>query len=208
MRIHVAIALLLIVNSNVALAKKIKGTIITGNETREVTFNVRIPWLAGEPSFEGLQYRVKYFDETGKKHILKPDEATEIRFEHNGQLVRMISCKNNLDLGNMFTRGSHLFLKLEIDGPLKLLRYYYKQTHGGMMTAGGGYSPGYSYTADNLLFMKSDGRLKQPRALGWKKDMTEYFSDCPQLVNLIQGKDLRRREMEAIVMFYNKNCGR
>jgi hypothetical protein len=64
-----------------------------------------------------------------------------------------------------------------------------------------------TYTADNLIFQKGNGPLKQPRALGWKKDMLEYFSDCPALRERIESKDLRRKEIEAIVLFYNRQCG-
>lgn len=188
--------------------RKIKGTIISNGQSREVTFNVKIPFLGGEPSFERMQYRIKYFDEAGKKHTLRPDDATEIQFEFEGQPVRMISCRNNLGLGNMFSTSSNIFLKLEIDGPLRLYRYYYRQTSGGMHTAGGGYMPGTTYTVENFVFQKGEGPLKQSGGWGWRKDMLKYFSDCPALASLIESKELRRREIEAIVMFYNDKCAR
>jgi hypothetical protein len=187
-------------------AKKIKGTIIAKGQSREVMFNVKIPFLGNEPSFERIQYRIKYYDESGKKHVLLPHEADEIQFDYDGMKVRMISCPNSLGFGNIFSSSPIIFLKLEIEGPLKLYRYYYRQTSGGMMTAGGGFTPSHSYTVENFIFQKGNGPLKRPRALGWKKDMLDYFSDCPALAKLIESKDLRRKEIEAIVMFYNGNC--
>jgi hypothetical protein len=64
------------------------------------------------------------------------------------------------------------------------------------------------YTVDNLIFQKGNEPLKQPRSLGWKKDMLEYFSDCPALRERIEDKDLKRADIEAIVMYYNNNCRR
>lgn len=198
----------LVATSLQSFGKKIQGTIIVNGESREVTFDIKVPLLADEPNFERIQYKVRYYDESGKKHTLRPEDADEIRFEYDGMDVRMISCLNTLGGGSIFLSSSKIFLKLEIDGPLRLYRFYYQQmTAGHYGGAGGGYSPGVSYRVENLVFQKGNGPLKQPRALGWKKDMLEYFSDCPSLGELIQSKDLKRKEIEAIVMFYNRNCG-
>jgi hypothetical protein len=192
-----------------AYGRKIQGIIILNGKSREVTFDIKVPFLVDEPNFERIQYKVRYYDESGKKQTLRPDGADEIRFEYEGMEVRMISCPNTLGGGSIFSTASKIFLKLEIDGPLKLYRYYYKQsTPGYYGGAGGGYSPGASYTSDNLIFQKGNGPLKQPRTLAWKKDMLEYFSDCPALRERIESKDLRRKEIEAIVLYYNQNCGR
>jgi hypothetical protein len=103
-------------------------------------------------------------------------------------------------------------LKLEIEGPLRLYRFYYKQTSPGYYGGAGGYgagsySPSTTYTVENLVFQKGNGPLKQPKSMGWKKDMIQYFSDCPALREQIESKEFRKKEVEAIVMYYNHNCG-
>jgi hypothetical protein len=199
----------LVVLSLQSYGKKIQGTIIVNGESKAVTFDIKVPLLADEPNFERIQYKVRYYDESGKKRTLRPDDADEIRFRYEGMDVRMISCFNTLGGGSLFSTASKIFLKLEIDGPLKLYRFYYQQsTPGYYGGAGGGYSPGMNYRVENLVFQKGNGLLKQPRALGWKKDMLEFFSDCPALRERIESKDLRRKEIEAIVIYYNENCGR
>lgn len=199
----------LVVLSLHAYGRKIPGTIIANGKSRDVTFDIKVPLLADEPNFERTQYKVRYYDESGKKHTLRPDDADEIRFKYGGMEVRMISCANTLGGGSIFATASRIFLKLEIDGPLKLYRYYFKQASPGSYGGpGGGYSTGMSYTVDNLIFQKGDGPLKQPRTLGWKKDMLEYFTDCPALRERIEAKDLRRREIEAIVVYYNQHCAK
>jgi hypothetical protein len=208
MRILLAAALVVV--SLCSHARKIEGVIISNGKSRQVTFDIKVPLLGNEPNFVRIQYRVRYYDESGKKRTLHPDDADEIRFDYEGMEVRMISCPNTLGGGSFFSSDSKMFLKLEIDGPLRLYRFYYKQTTGGAYYGGpgGGYSPGSTYTVENLIFQKGNGPLKQPRTLGWKKDMLQYFSDCPALQERIADKDLRRKEIEAIVIYYNRNCGR
>ena len=198
----------LIIISLHAYGRKVKGVIITNGKSREVTFDIKVPLLAGEPNFERTQYRVRYYDDSGKKQTLRPDDADEIRFDFEGMQVRMISVSNTLGAGSIFSNVRKIFLKLEIDGALRLYRYYYKQSTGGSFGAGGAYYPGTSYTADNLICQKGNGPLKQPRSLGWRKDMLDYFNDCPALRERIESKDLRRKEIEAIVIYYNQQCAK
>ncbi|MBT1705123.1 hypothetical protein [Chryseosolibacter indicus] len=198
----------LIITSLLSFAREIDGVIITDGKARDVTFIIKVPLLANEPNFERIQFKVKYYDGSGKKKTLRPDDADEIRFNYYGMEVRMISCFNTIGAGSLLMKAQKIFLKLEIDGPLRLYRYYYRQTNPGYYGGAGGYSPETSYVVDNLIFQKGDGPLKQPRALGWRKDMLEYFTDCPALRERIESKELRRKEIEAIVMYYNQHCGR
>jgi len=201
------LATALVVLSLHTYGRKVEGIIIANGESREVTFDIRVPLLADEPNFERIQYKVRYYDENGKKQTLHPDDADEIWFEYDGMEVRMISCVNTIGAGSMFSVARRIFLKLEIDGPLRLYRYYYKQTTPGYYGGpGGGFSGGTTYTVDNLIFQKGNGPLKQPRSLGWKKDMLDYFRDCPDLRERLESKDLRRKEIEAIVLYYNRHC--
>jgi hypothetical protein len=122
-------------------AKKLAGLIIANGKTREVTFDIKVPLLGDEPNFLRLQQKVTYYDESGKKKILRPDEADEIQFDYDGMVVRMISCPNTLGgLNTFFSSSKKIFLKLEIDGPLRLYRYYYKES-GAPVSYGG---PGMS----------------------------------------------------------------
>jgi len=204
---RISLFLLLIIMAFHIHARKVPGVIISKGESRQVTFDIKVPWLDDEPNFVRIQNRVKYYDESGKKAILRPEDADEIIFDFDGMEVRMISCVNTIGGVNIFSSSEKIFLKLEIDGPLRLYRHYYKQTSPGYYGgAGMGYSAGSTYTVENFIFQKGNGPLKQPRSLGWRKDMLEYFNDCPSLRELIESKDLRRKEIEGIVMFYNRNC--
>ncbi len=52
----------------------------------------------------------------------------------------------------------------------------------------------------------TDGELKRPKALAFKKDMVEYFSSCPALAEKIENKSFRKNDLEAIVTNYNSAC--
>ncbi len=146
--------------------------------------------------------------EKRKKKTLRPTDADEIRFNYEGMEVRMISCANTIGLGDIFSDAEKLFLKLEINGAVKLYRYYYKQTTGGHSNGMGGYTPGVTYTADNFIFQKGKGELMMPRSLRWRKDMLEYFDDCPGLREQIEAKEFRKGDIEAIAMYYNQHCAK
>lgn len=200
-------AALVVVSSFHAYAKKVPGTIVSKGKSRDVTFEIKVPLLSDEPSFEGLQKKIRYYDEAGKKQTLRPEDADEITFEYEGEIIRMISCINNNGGNLALSMYKVLFLRIIIDGPLRLYRFYYTQSSGGGFGTGGMYTAPMTFTVNNFVFQKGNGALTQPRSLRWKKDMIEYLNDCPALSSLIESKDLTRSEVEAIVKYYNANCG-
>ena len=40
----------------------------------------------------------------------------------------------------------------------------------------------------------------------FKKGASEYFKDCPELVKKIENKEFKRRDIEEVVNFYNREC--
>ena len=111
--------------------------------------------------------------------------------------------------GSIFNTDPNIFLKLEIDGPLRLYKYFQTQRAGGFGNpATGGFSPGYTYTVENYVMQKGEGQLLRPKGISFRKDMALYFSDCPDLVSRIQEKEFRKGDMELIVKEYNRKCSR
>src|SRR5688572_15032194 len=190
---------------------KTPGTIIANGTSRDVTFDIKLPLVGGEPSFEGLQYKVPYFDEEGKRRTLRPDDADEIRFKLGGIGIRMISCEKTLGVGNILSTASRIFLLLELDGAIRTYRYY--STENNPVTFGGAGGPFTQNSVntplfeDKLILQKGNGPLTQPQGLGWKKQVMELFDDCPALTELIEGKEMRREDIETMVLYYNKSCG-
>lgn len=192
-----------------AEARKIPGQIVDkqGN-TIDVVFNIPFKLLSSVPNYEKMQYRIAYYDETHTKKILRPDEAEEIVFVHNREEIRMLSRLNSIHAGSLFYSNTHIFLRLVIDGKLKLFNYYYTQSSPGMYNAStGGMTGGVMYTVDNYVLQKDNGELMQPRGLGFRKDMVAYLQDCPKVARMVEAKQLRRPDMEIIVQEYNAACG-
>ncbi|MFB6317084.1 hypothetical protein [Saccharicrinis sp. FJH54] len=188
-------------------AKNLKGKIITGSDTSTVMFKIPKGFLSTQISYEKLQKKVKYFDVDGTKKILRPENAEEFRFMYKGKEIRFLSRRNNLYLGGAFSIRPRLFLKLEVDGKLKLFKYYGSQNSSGSFGAssGGMYGGVSMNTVDNIL-QKGDGDLMQPNFYRYKKELKEFLNDCPELCEKIDNKELKKRDLEEIVRFYNENC--
>ncbi|NOZ46096.1 MAG: hypothetical protein GXO79_04860 [Chlorobi bacterium] len=205
-KLFIVVVLGLICSAKVE-AKKIKGKILFQDDTIEVIFNIPIKFFSQEPNYERLQYKVKYYNQSGKKVVIRPDDAEEIRFKYQSKEIRMLSLYNTLGLGNIFSISSNIFLKLEIDGNLKLFNYYYTQQAPGMYSASTGMvTGGYSYSVEKYILQKGNGKLKRTKGLTFKNDMISYFSDCPELVTKIENKEFRKKDIQSIVMYYNSNC--
>jgi len=188
-------------------AKKIEGKIFFEHDTAEVILIIPIKFFTQEPNFEKLQYKVKYINSIGKKIVLRPDNAREVQFKFENENVRMLSRYNSLGLGSIFSSSNNIFLRLEIDGELKLFNYYYTQSSPGMYNASTGtMTGGYYYSVERYVLQKGDGELKRPKSLTFRNDMAEYFSDCPGLVERIEDKDFRKGDLKSIVKFYNTRC--
>ncbi|MFA5974032.1 MAG: hypothetical protein WC780_16920 [Lentimicrobiaceae bacterium] len=190
-------------------AKKIIGYYISKtNDTLTVTFNVPIKFFSQEPNYERLQWKIKYYDSTNQKKILKPDMANEIIFDYDGEKIRMLSRQNNLDLiGSFFIDNNSLFLQLIKDGKLKLFKYYKTNNSPGMYNASTGMTTGgASYTVEKYIMQKGNDALFKTRWLSFRKDMVNYLSDCPDLAKKIEDKIYRSDDIEQIIDEYNRSC--
>jgi hypothetical protein len=188
-----------------ASAKKMPGVIIINGEVRNVTLNIPTSFLGGL-NYQRLQYRIVYYDDSGKKIVVRPHEADEISFEYQGEEIRMVSVSNSVDGGNLFNSSPRIFLRLLIDGPLQLLEYHYQQSGAPIMGPNGMMGASPTYGGERYVLRKGNGEPKFPRTLSFRKDMTEYLGDCPDLVALLQQKEFRRNDLEEIVIFYNGKC--
>jgi hypothetical protein len=187
--------------------KRIEGKIIFENDTLFVTFNIPFKSFGQEIYYEKLQSKIKYYNASGDIIVLKPDKAKEIQFKYKSDNVRMLSRNNTLGLGSIFSTNSNIFLKLEIDGRLKLFNYFFTQRSPGTYNATTGMTTGgFTYGMEKYILQKEEDALFRPISLTFRKDMVEYFRDCPALVERIENKDFRMSDLGSIVSFYNLNC--
>ena len=188
-----------------ASAKQLPGKILTAQGATDVIFLVPRGSVPFEPDYNSMQYKIRYLDPQGRKRTLRPGQCLEISFVNNGEEVRMLSRANTWEPGPKFRFNRNLFLKLEVDGYLKLFRNYYKESDqlaGSTSTVGQ-----FEYTYYRHLVQSGDDELKILNVLNFRSDMTAYFTDCPELAERINNRDLRRRDAAEIVQYYNLNCG-
>ncbi|HEX6226778.1 MAG TPA: hypothetical protein VFZ52_20305 [Chryseolinea sp.] len=205
---NLSLAAILILLSIQVNAKKIQGKIIL-NDDREMNVTMIVPFgfLASDPAYIKLQNGVKYLDASNKKITIRPDDAKEISFKWNGRDVRMLSVNDDLELGSLFSSHDRVFLKLEIDGAVKLFTCFWTQSSPGMYNATtGGVTGGTTYSVEKYALKMRNGPLTRPRGLAFRKDMTEFFADCPELVERIQSRDFKKGDLELMVRVYNEKC--
>ena len=207
MKSYTSLLIFLLITTLRSEAKKIEGIIITQTDTMHVLFHIPVRLLLNEPNYERLQQGIRYFDENGEKVMVRPDFVSEIQFRFEDEVIRMPSLPNTLTDAGYFAARDYIFLRLETDGYLKVYTYYftsYNSVNAGMpgSPAGGG-----TFNKNTvLLLQKGNSSLKAPGHFSFRKDMMDYFADCPALAGLIEKRELRRIDLESIVSYYNTHC--
>jgi hypothetical protein len=193
--IIVSIILLLTIH-NVLAQEEAQGYFLDLNrDTTFVTFLIPLKLLSGNADYFSIQFGVKYFDlDSNEEKFLSPKEVSEIFFNVNGNMSRMIALPNVLRLESPpRLSGVRVFLKIEIDGHLQLFKYYH-----------------YDYFAKNLtiydILVKNVTDQLQVFPFYFRRDLTKYLADCPELVNKIKNKTYKARDLHHIVFEYNQNC--
>ena len=119
----------------------------------------------------------------------------------------MLSRFNSIFLGSIFSSNQYIFLKLEVDGVVKLFNYYFRQSSGGMYNGATGMTNGVgSYAANDYILQKDTGDLISVHGISFRDDMSIFFKQCPALVDKIKDKTYRMKDMKTIVRYYNSSC--
>ena len=196
--------LVLLFTTQQVFAKKVEidGLIYLANDTVIATFVIPINSVTDEPILEKMLEKIRYYDSSRNLWIITPKNAKEVRFTYNYKHIRMISVKNTLWLGKGLEKSDRVFLKLEQEGRLRLYSYSQSQNTQTIHSNSGS----SFYTAQKYILQKKNSELKQVIKLGFKKDMMQYFEDCPTLHEKIKNKSFRKFEIKTIVKFYNQEC--
>jgi len=193
--------------ANITEAKKIEGKIYFINDTLDVILKIPINVFSKEIYYEKLQYNIKYYDSAKNKVVIKPDQVEEIRFIYQDEEVRMLSRYSTLRLESVFSKNYKIFLKLQIDGKLKLFKYYHTESSPVIYNSSSEVmNEGFSNQVDKAILQKGDEELVRIKALTFRRDMMEYFSDCQEISQKIGNKGYRKKDIETIVNFYNSYC--
>lgn len=189
--------------------EKVPGIVIYQNETISVTFDVPIVMFTKEWDFTRLQKGAYFYDASGKKRRVVPKQALEIQlFLGDTDTIRMVSIVHK-------GRARRTFAQLMNDGKINV--YFMMTPPSNNVSSGPGGMPignaGMHYHGSGayrgyLLVKKGDWRPDvKAKRLKFRKEMIEFFSDCPQVVEQIEGQELTNKELSVVVDFYYQYCG-
>ena len=171
-------------------------------------------------------------DSTSIEGLAKLKSSGEIVFRKSKKDKKVKYSFDSLQYAKLYDPdGIHKYYQIKVKGvpTPKILQLVqegkvtlYKLNTTGMNTmnmgagAGGGFGAPmpmtYHYSIDDYYVIK-EGE-KEVTHLGstnlfsknFKKAASDYFSDCPVLVEKIQQKEYKKKDIEAVIRFYNNNC--
>jgi hypothetical protein len=179
-----------------AFAERIPGRIVKANgETMQVSLDVP----DGETDFRSMQETVTYYDEKGSKQMLKADLIKEVTFDYKSGNVKLVSIpfKSTGLQTPLKANQENILAQVVVNGKVSIYKFFY-------------YEPLTQFPGpiqEKTLLQKEGGELYEPRYLMFKKDMTSYLCDCPTVIDKIQSKQYKRKDLAQLVADYNHNCG-
>lgn len=171
-----------------------------GGKTEEVKIQLTVGAVDGQLDMDKLQKEVTYTNAKGEKKTVSAEDVSLVTFTYDSVEYRMLSCPNKLKLEAESSTPKYIFLKLEVDGTrLRLLRYYQVSTskiNGNELKS----------VSRKYVLRKSNDTYLMPEIKDFKKDMTEFFSDCQGLVFKLSKNQFVKKDMVQIANFYNSEC--
>ncbi|BDD08024.1 hypothetical protein FUAX_04560 [Fulvitalea axinellae] len=193
----------------VGVGQVANGLIYFERQVKQASFEIPMKRFSETIDYRVLQSKVKYYDEWGKKRKLRPKDAKEFRFTYQGEAIRMVSVPgiSNIYKSKKKSEGD-VFLKCELDGPVKLLKYFDPPQ---VVMAG---NEGDGFTSKPILVSKRKVtyilmrkgltlELRQPFSV---KDIVLFFPDCPDLHEKARKKRFGNKDSFFVAKYYNENC--
>ena len=209
MRNGILIIIIILCSLTVSFGAKVNGYYVTNDgDTVHTVFRVPGNLFSTTITFEKLQWKIRYINKNNQADNLMPEQAREVYFTFKGAPVRFLSCENTLKASNSgFNPAPKIFLRLIVDGDLKLFKFY--QYSGFTDTTPASpdpvlrESPGWSEVS---ILQKGDAPLFELNIAFFRKEMRNYLSDCPDLAEKIKNRTLRSEDLKKIVIEYNETC--
>jgi hypothetical protein len=178
--------------SALAKEKEVEGYYIRRASTKKV--RTTFYFTGKKPSVIDMQKGVDFMDDRGKKRLLLPTEADEFGFIYKGDTILMRSVYDNLHA------QTDLFLQVLADGVVSCYTYYsYSYSATGLNSP-----PVVASAAASSILQHSNGELVTIRSTFFRKDMSDFFADCPALVEKINKGP--RKTITEYAKEYNRTC--
>ncbi len=203
MKIYFTLILLLL-GINAQASKRVAGNIIKGQDTLAVTFLLPVKFFSGELLEYRIQKEIRYITTGGERAKLRPGEADEFSFVYDELSHRWLS-RSMMDKG--VRRERDYFLKMEVDGRLRLFSHFPVNNEAGVFDVSSG---ALILTGDQQkkvpVLQLRNGQLQVVKAINFKEDMIELLEDCPKLTQRIAKGTFTQKDIKEIVCYYNMAC--
>lgn len=212
MKIFFILFLLLAATQLLWAAQKVDGFFITNQGD---TVNA----ILTMPNYDMIQYSIYYRDANNVKKTIKAADTKEVQFVYKNDTIRLLSVelgaitnKSTVDnLQKKGHKGTRTFLKLEVDGNLQMFSYAVNIPIPVFSSSGpkGMVSTTNIPKTVHVLKKKDSFYGFSVERLWFNKNITRYFSDCPQLIQIINNQRYIYNfdNLAIIVKQYNLNCG-
>ncbi|NLE02770.1 MAG: hypothetical protein GX640_23130 [Fibrobacter sp.] len=132
--------------------------------------------------------------------------ASEFAFKVYNEPSVFLSIKNTVGAGSAFS-GNYIFAERIVDGKLKLLRVYEKVSTPGFYNPNTKMMLGGSVKVEPKMILKMDDKDPiMPSLITFRKRVSEYLSDCPDISVKIENKLYTIKDIRRVVEEYNAMC--
>jgi len=213
-RLIFTIFLSLVFSSKLA-AKKIEGQLVLENgASATITLEIPINKISKEINFLKLQNSLNYYSKSGKLRTLKPSQVQEFNFHYKYDTYIMVSKRRTSAMGLGISENTHIFLQVEIENTLSLLKFIKTKKMGAPGIPIGNIgaisvaiSPTISNDIDVYVIERPDGRILVANKIDFRKKVAKFVYDCPVLSEQILSKSFEFEDIVPIVNYYNDACG-
>jgi hypothetical protein len=149
----------------------------------------------------------------------RKDKNTKAKKYHFKDLERVTIYSGDAKISYVYLlekeKKKYKVLEEVVTGDISLYKIVRHGTHAPMgvgFGGVGGMGMGASFTIKNYYLRKKQEKevthisSTQLFSKNFKKAATTYFEDCPDLVEKIATKEYRKRDIRAVIEFYNSKC--
>lgn len=191
-------------------AEKVKGFYVTNNHDT-IKALLKIPYNAAfsiDFNFIKMQQEMEYINDAGEKITMTPNDILAYGFEYYDEREEKDDTMLFVSKKNIFYRStdfsdndSTIFLMQLVKGKLSLYNYY---SMSSISDGFGSASNNVMHSTPVLEFLNQ--KLFTYNTNKFKSEMAKYLADCPIVLQKIEEKNYKNKQLHIVVELYNSLC--
>ncbi len=153
-------------------------------------------------------YRITY-KENGKKKKIDPNDAFMIKFDSISYEKLVIDTKRQVQHGPRKVWEDYqdvFFARLLQNGNTRLFVRFKKIRNIPIRNEYVPLTSGFGSVIYEDHYIKRDNYLKYIDDLNFKKRCLTIFSDCPEMIEKLNNREFRYKDIETMVKYANEHC--